>query len=176
MLSNLARWAAIAAFLLCCRPAFALDIDSDLEFEICNTDAGSPVMVVFADQHPFLTRVEGRYSIDPNQCDTMWRETGDYTKHNLYFIDPATETFLAFDFGRGWRGDSYCVNPHAKNDLFESILVDPGRAKSCRGDEQYVVAPLQIAGGHKHQVITVPPFSGSRSPLNGKTCFFGFCF
>ena len=174
------RWVGLLAASVVCfsgGPALAIDYSQALEFTFCNQDGASSVMIVFADQFPMKSVVEGRYEIAKNTCSAVWRVTNEYVTHNIYFIDPRYGTLLSFDFGATWRGrEAYCVNPGAKNDLFESVLKTPGRTKTCIGDEQRVVAPLSINGqeGRKQQVV-VPSFSNSNAPTDGKTCFLGFC-
>jgi len=161
--------------------AFGQEINSyyaseNLTLTVCNQDGDSDLMIIIVDKHPFSTSIDGRYRVSPSTCTDFYRDSGEGTEHSIYFIDPATEAFLDFDFGAGWRGGSFCVNPAAKNDLFDSVLVSPGRTTTCSGAEVLKRAPIGFSGGSgKRQEITTPAFSSTTSATDGQTCFLGFC-
>lgn len=144
-------------------------------FNICNRDGDYRIAATFVDTNwAGAIGVDGWYRIPPNTCLEFRRWSSDYGEHSVIFSVNGQSATL--DFGRGWRGtESYCVSPDGSD--YSDTVLDPGRSKGCRGNEELTPASYRTNGapGTK-QEIHVGPFSDLNSGKDGDACVLGVCF
>lgn len=162
-----------AIFFLFAAPSFAQNYRDDMMFRICNREGDVRVDIAFAEKFPLTEGIDGWFYVEPSTCVDIHRNSSQYVEHHLFFR--AEGKLLDLSFRNA--GSNYCIDVTGRIDLFESVMMDPGRTKRCQGNEKLVRAPLRVLGAERgYTEILIPAFSSVNSPTDNKTCFLGICF
>jgi Protein of unknown function (DUF1036) len=151
-----------------------------LKWRICNRDSAQSVAVAFVDVGSFgETTVEGWWKVAPNSCDSFYRYSSEYGTNGVYF--GWDRKLHDLDFGSLNRGrKSYCVDPINAIDIFDSVLITPGRSRNCVGKETLARPSFMRDGAPETtQELYIGPFPdkpASPAASDDQICVFGYCF
>lgn len=149
-------------------------VDGKVILRVCNGDKSSQISLAINDTHGFTASTDGWFYVEPNTCRDFFRETGSNSIHSLFVSRRGSKKTMYFT-GVNTGGRKFCVNYNDEIDLFESIIVSPGRTTKCQGAET-LEYPSFYALGRSGGVaqFNISPFTdtsdGNGNARTGQDC------